>query len=283
MSSIFIFISRNKLCTKTISINNNDKEQFKPYNNDYNNGIDISTVRCSDVICTKEYVAAADFLVKANESDKDNIMKIAHADGSITLNNAEGSNITSKKSLLIKSDNINVEATNVKFTKQTLSTVFIDSLSLLDALYPVGSIYTTTDKNFNPTKSFGGTWININEEKSDGKNANGYKFLVATSNKDKVAIGGSNTITINNLPSHTHTFSGTTSTNGKHTHSYKNSSGIFSDNADDRWVGQSSNTNQTTGEAGSHNHTFSGTTKGTGGGQDYWQPYYRVYYWKRTL
>ena len=124
MSSIFIFISRNKLCAKTISTNNN-KEQFKPYNNDYNDGIDISTVRCSDVICTKEYVAAADFLVKANESDKDNIMKIAHADGSITLNNAEGSNITSKKSLLIKSDNVNVEATNVKFTKQTLSTVVI--------------------------------------------------------------------------------------------------------------------------------------------------------------
>lgn len=78
------------------------------------------------------------------------------------------------------------------------------------------------------------------------------------------ATGGTetHTLTTAQMPSHGHT--GTTSTDGSHTHSVLGSSG---DTTGFPWVemgGQNNNQNGTTGSSGSHDHTF--TTANTGGG-----------------
>ena len=39
----------------------------------------------------------------------------------------------------------------------------INSLKILDMFYPVGSYYETSDKDFNPNKVWGGTWVKMTD------------------------------------------------------------------------------------------------------------------------
>lgn len=76
---------------------------------------------------------------------------------------------------------------------------------------------------------------------------------------------GSTTLTTNQIPSHTHT--GTTSTTGAHTHnsfSYLPSDNLNINGALRQFVDSSLVTATQTSSAGNHNHTF--TTDATGGG-----------------
>lgn len=83
----------------------------------------------------------------------------------------------------------------------------------------------------------------------------------------------SRTILEANLPSHTHTYSGTTSTNGGHDHASGNEA-LYNDYgggsfvANRTYAGGSfpSYRNALTSTNGSHSHTFSGSTSGTGSG-----------------
>jgi microcystin-dependent protein len=82
------------------------------------------------------------------------------------------------------------------------------------------------------------------------------------------ASGGADTVTLAeaNLPSHTHSFSATTSSDGAHTHTYATGSASPTQNlaagSNFRFDGNTG----TTGSSGSHTHTVSGTTGGTGSG-----------------
>ena len=67
--------------------------------------------------------------------------------------------------------------------------------TIIDLVNPVGSIYTSMDST-SPAEKFGGTWEQIVD-----------RFLYCASSSG--TTGGSTTITTANLPSHTHTFSGT--------------------------------------------------------------------------
>lgn len=72
--------------------------------------------------------------------------------------------------------------------------VTLSTIALL--LYPVGSIYTTTDASFNPNTTFGGTWTLL-------KN----KFLVgAGEDYDLGDTGGeaAHTLTVDEMPNHDH-------------------------------------------------------------------------------
>ena len=72
----------------------------------------------------------------------------------------------------------------------------IDDYSLLDFFYPVGTIYHTTDDNFNPNKFWGGTWKKIEN-----------RFLYGTKNEEKSGTTGGeekHTLTIEEIPSHRH-------------------------------------------------------------------------------
>jgi len=103
------------------------------------------------------------------------------------------------------------------------------------------------------------------------------------------ATGGSATTTLitGNLPSHTHTFSGTTgATDLSHTHTYGsgNNWGSGSANAFDA---RNNNSYTTSGASVNMNHThsFAGTSDATGSGTAATtiSPYIAVYMWNRTV
>lgn len=112
-----------------------------------------------------------------------------------------------------------------------------DYLSNPLAAYPVGAYYISS-VDTSPAILFGGTWEQVQD-----------KFILAAGSTYTAgtlvnpATGGSATksLTVQNIPSHTHTF--TTSEAGNHTHTVSGS----------------------TQSAGSHTHTVSGTTGGAGG------------------
>ena len=68
--------------------------------------------------------------------------------------------------------------------------------NVLDLIYPVGSIYQTTDVNFDPNNSFNGSWVRIKD-----------RFLLAAGDdytSGNVGGAATHTLTINEMPSHHH-------------------------------------------------------------------------------
>lgn len=129
--------------------------------------------------------------------------------------------------------------------------------ALLNFCYPIGSLYWSSN-SANPSTLFGGTWTQIKD-----------RFVWAKGDNDTVnATGGAKTVTLEvaNLPSHNHTFTGssvTTSANNRghthniaHTHGYTPSGKIAS---------TSGGTDNKTANEGGHTHGLSGTftTKNT--------------------
>jgi len=175
-------------------------------------------------------------------------------------------------------------------------------------MYPVGSIYWTgkaPDDGGDPNTLFGGTWVQIKG-----------KFVWAKGDSDTLnATGGSKTVTLTEqqIPSHTHTFTGTAVTssvnNRGHTHAQNMQGGSQVNQY--AWVaGQRSGSSKgatinsdaysvnngqlfsnkyrliTDGESQNHTHsvTASGTNSSTGGGQAHenMPPYIVKYCWERT-
>ena len=165
---------------------------------------------------------------------------------------------------------VSLISTGVQFPDASIQTTAAVALSVI---YPVGSIYMNSSSATNPATLFGfGTWVQFGA----GRMAMGVGGSFGIG-----ATGGSNDST---LPSHTHTWSGTTSTIGNHTHNIQlnGQSGTYggyitgSDVADEF-------TDSTDG-AGSHSHTVSGTTAGAGSTPTNTNlpPYIVVYMWNRT-
>ncbi|EAX86594.1 hypothetical protein TVAG_353030 [Trichomonas vaginalis G3] len=144
---------------------------------------------------------------------------------------------------------------------------------MFDLMNPVGSIYTSMDARGPQVMFSVGAWEQIVD-----------RFLYcANSSKE---TGGSKKISVDNLPPHSH--SGTTSSNGNHSHrvckqGYNTVSQIsmqiqvmsrthFPNDPVD-WNGMWTDT------TGNHQHTF--TTTSTGNGTDYMPPYMTVYAWYR--
>ena len=163
-------------------------------------------------------------------------------------------------------------------TTQIATTAFVTSG--LQAAYPVGSIYMSTVST-NPATLFGfGTWVAYGQ---------GRMPISADGTYTAGSTGGSATTTLSttNLPSHTHTYSGTTgSTDLSHTHQYGSAN---------NWGGGSANaydarntSSFTTGGASvnmNHTHSFAGTSDATGSGTAATtiSPYIAVYMWNRTV
>lgn len=153
---------------------------------------------------------------------------------------------------------------------------------ILDAIYPVGSIYMNIN-NTNPKELFGGVWEQLKD-----------RFLLGAGDTyQNNTSGGTSTVTLTteNLPSHAHGFSGTTSANENHHHDGNTmevrsqiSNQASSDTA--RPIASSAHHYglQITHDAGSHQHTFSGTTSNTGSGTAHsnMPPYLVVNMWKRV-
>ena len=168
---------------------------------------------------------------------------------------------------------------NVSFKILDKTNALISSFDLLNTIYPVGSIYMSTNST-SPANFIGGTWERIQ----------GQFLLGASSSYSAGSTGGSADAIV---VSHSHTFSGTTSSNGSHTHGLSidegivarpgammlsiNYNGYYDGDTDGPW-----NANIT--HAGNHTHTYSGTTStnGSSGTGKNMPPYLAVYIWKRT-
>lgn len=168
--------------------------------------------------------------------------------------------------------------------------------NIFSAIYPVGSIYMSTSST-NPSEYFGGTWVAWGSGRVPvGVNTSDSNF----SSVEKTGGASSVTLTTDQIPSHTHTFTGSAVTSGtqsaNHTHTsyyYAGNSRAASGSARDTCVSPNYTTSEktkysTTTSANSANHTHSVTAAGTisntgsGGAHNNLQPYITCYMWKRT-
>ena len=169
-------------------------------------------------------------------------------------------------------------------TDQKIAEAISDSTDL-NKIYPVG-IVTWFNSNVDPNTALPGlTWTYLN-------NGVGRTIRIAAANGSDVATtGGSDSVTlaVGNLPSHTHSFSATTSsfdygtkgtnTTGRHTHSGSGSTSTAGNHSHyiPAWNGTGAGGNKmssyavsfrsggsNTDAAGNHSHTFSFGTSGAG-------------------
>ena len=170
----------------------------------------------------------------------------------------------------------------------------INHKSIVDLIYPVGSIYMSV-KNTNPATLFGGTWVAWGSGRVPvGVNASDSNFNTV----EKTGGTKTHTLTADQIPSHQHSIpalSGS-ATGGAHTHEVRE--------ANNTAIGAYSNAKWTAGGGGfgrtgdapvnrliaassTHSHTvttnasWTGAT-GRGGAHNNLQPYITCYMWKRT-
>ena len=168
----------------------------------------------------------------------------------------------------------------------------VDDKTLLQALYPIGSIYMSMNST-DPATFIGGTWVLIQN-----------RFLLSVgTDTDSKTEGGSDTITTDHLPSHSHSIDITSESSGAHEHNvvhkwkdgnkwykryFKNKSQVCTadctyDDGDLRFMHNANKENETVAEsAGSHTHKVDGDTESTGSGKSYKPPYITCYIWYRT-
>lgn len=131
-------------------------------------------------------------------------------------------------------------------------------------IYPIGSIYISTNANFNPQTTWGGTWV---------KTAKGRCLIGANDTYPLGSTGGEEAhyLTVNELPPHQHKA-------GKVYDNRLSNNGISKSSIDKNgeqflWIDQANNTysdileTYLTGNGASHNNM---------------QPYLAVYIWERT-
>lgn len=189
--------------------------------------------------------------------------------------------------------------------------------TIIDIVYPVGSIYISYVSTNPGTLWPGTTWAREAEGRCIIGLGTGYPTVGAEGGSETVTLttsqipshthsGPSHTHT---TPNHSHTWSGTTSSSGNHWHvnwmSPSASSGSWSPS---KYGGQTVDVNNIdwgavtgrTADAGAHTHTVSGTTSSnnggntgssgtgntgaSGGGSSHtnMQPYVVMYIWRRT-
>ena len=123
-------------------------------------------------------------------------------------------------------------------------------ISLIDTIYPMGSIYLSINAT-NPSEYFGGTWEQITSD--------AYLKIVSSNAGSLGGTSADHKIPIESMPSHTHGIYGALTGETK----------PISNSGNDWGVGTTRGWNQ-------NSNTY------TGGGQAYYPYYYGVYVWKRT-
>ena len=157
--------------------------------------------------------------------------------------------------------------------------------SLINTLYPIGSIYISIDENFSPSERFGGEWTRLED-----------KFLLGAGTIYTAGESGghaTHALTTSEMPGHTHTFTGSTvtpSSSGTHSHTvygyYGAGGGSYSGI---QWWKTYKNTRTTSGlvySAGAHTHTVTsaGSNENVGSDQPHnnMPPYIIANIWERT-
>ena len=265
-----------------------NKERFKPYNENYNDGIDIKTVQCSDIICSKAFDTTANITFYKDTKDDANKTITISTNGDISgISTLTSNKITFSKDASI-SNNLTVSKDINISNKDNIK---INGTKLFDLIYPVGSIYMSINAT-SPATLFGGTWEQIKE-----------KFLYPASS-GATGVGGASTVTLSkeNMPSHNHTFSGNAMSgtinalvryDDSDQGNYE-TSGVFSNTSKSgghTWDGHNGGGAKMTIKfsatpSGSISYTGgeynSATRKTTTKAFSIMPPYYKVYCWRRT-
>lgn len=149
------------------------------------------------------------------------------------------------------------------------------------SIYPIGSIYMSVN-NVNPSTMFGGTWQQIKD-----------RFLLAcgdtynngetggAANHTPSGTVGNHTLTVNEMPAHTHVVEGYAVGNPNVLTEYEDVAVASGSTPDTRINGYSSGldvtgTANSTGGGQAHNHSFTGEQQNT------MPPYLAVNVWVRT-
>lgn len=177
-----------------------------------------------------------------------------------------------------------------------IKSVAIDKQSVIDAVYPVGSLYWSS-QDTDPSTLFGGTWVQIKD-----------RFVLACGDTYKTvgATGGASTVTlsVSNMPSHSHSLNITTTGMSSHStgwfEGFKPDGGLNSSSfpayADGSTFTRSTGNNNTAVRNNStnnntrvnmniaHTHKVSGNTSSNGSGTAFniLPPYVVKYCWERT-
>lgn len=148
--------------------------------------------------------------------------------------------------------------------------------SVLDFFYPVGTIYTTEDKDFNPSTRWGGTWELIKDRMIIGAgNSYAVKSTGGNSTHSHTTSGHANTVS--EMPIHNHG----ASNNGEFTVRNGQGSGMSGIPASTPTWGGYSPADWwrvfigNTGGGKSHSHGNTGSSSSL-------PPYYGAYIWRRT-
>ena len=224
--------------------------------------------------------ASTDGLAQADDH-----IRLLKATIKATLPNVTGA-ITASHTELNALDGVTASATEInKLDGLTATTSQLNSLAAGGAI-PAGGIIMWSGS----VGSIPSGWVLCNGSNSTPDLRN--RFVVGAGSSYAVnATGGTDAVNLStaNLPAHSHSFSGTGSTNttGAHNHS----SGWYGPRgADGSYVGFATNDpnygNVNTGSAGNHSHTVSvsGTTNNTGSGTAHENrpPYYALAYIMKT-
>lgn len=162
-----------------------------------------------------------------------------------------------------------------------------DINAIIDAMYPVGSIYMSVN-NVSPATFFGGTWEQITDRFLLCAGSNHAAGTTGGAETDQITTGGTvggHSLTVAEMPSHHHQMLGNTPTSNDPDNSHAIARYASSANSDLpyalRAASQTEATRGKTGGAGSgnaHDHSFTGSTVTV----DTMPPYLAVYCWKRT-
>lgn len=149
---------------------------------------------------------------------------------------------------------------------------------LLNAIYPVGTIYETEDKDFDPNESFGGTWIRIKGKVIVGVDENDNDFKVSDISGGYKDV----TLSVDQMPTHEHPMK-----DGSNSMLWNNIDGLVT-NPKGHWsvyhntgvmVKGTAPTNNISVLQGKWNYTDkSGLSKP----HPNMPPYYTAYIWKKT-
>lgn len=187
----------------------------------------------------------------------------------VIAENIYGENLRNK----LKTDVLMISQQNPPLTNSQINSV---RKNLLDIIYPIGSIYTSTNST-NPKNIWGGEWSPIE----------GQFLLGASSTYSAGTTGGAATVTLTTeqMPAHDHGWKTLTGTvwniPGQSATQEFSFSGILS--SANKREGHGYTVNTTTANDGfvvnaSHQHN----TVGSGQAHDNMPPYLAVYMWKRT-
>jgi hypothetical protein len=158
-------------------------------------------------------------------------------------------------------------------TTQLATTAFVTAA--LQAVYPVGSIYTNATNATNPGTLLGfGTWSAFGA----GRVPVGFDAADPSFDTAEETGGSKDAVVV----SHTHT--GTTANAGTHNHAgvIAQSLGGFHPGGFEEGRGIPDWSVSSMANAGDHNHTFTTNATGSSGTNANLQPYITVYMWKRT-